>query len=117
MFSPEVPHNHHEPGSQYDFFNVLDNVVPNEGIQSFKIETNREFIFDPKERDSFVIYDYISQTTSSVQFDTNGHIVDMYITRMGGEFGEIESAWKNQHRKLAEKILVEYTELLGITKN
>jgi hypothetical protein len=117
MRSPEGPYNQHEPGNQYDFFNILDDVVPNEDLKKFSIGKNREFVFDPKERDSFLIFDYISQTTCDVRFDAGGNILDLSVRRMGGEAGEVETTWKRQHRALAEEIISEHTELFGITKH
>ena len=116
MTSPEGARSQHEPGDQYDFFPLLDNVVPNEDLKKFAIENGREFIFDPKKRNVFIIFDYISQTTAEVHFDRSGNIVSLDVTRMGGESGDVEPIWKKQHQSMAEKILLEHSQVLNITK-
>lgn len=117
MISPEGARSRHEPGDQYDFFRILDEVVPNEDIKRFAIENGREFVFDPKERNVFMIFDYISQTTAEVYFDQGGNVTSLDLNRMGGEAGEIEAGWKRQHQVMAEKILQEHATLFNVSSH
>lgn len=119
MHSPErgVFGSGNSDGEQFDFFEVLDNVVPSEDLQRIQLDTHREVAYDPKERNSFLIFDYMSQTTAEIHFDTNGSIVSLSTVRMGGEGGEVETVWKMKHEEAALKFIADNSSLLGITNH
>jgi hypothetical protein len=100
---------------QFDFFEALDNVVPNEDIKEFDLGVGKRLSIDPKERGYFYIFDDISQMTAQAHYDRSGTVVDVLVTRWGGESGEIEQVRKERFTQDAEIAVKKFGVELGLT--
>lgn len=118
MFSPEGSHNDYTDKSpQYDFFDTLDTVIPNEDYKEYPIDSFGTMLgFDPKIPNEFIILKHSGHITATVTFTKEGVITNLSLERQGGESGEIEKKWEEILTADAKKAIREHAEFLRIEK-
>lgn len=107
-----------EPSAeQVDFFEVLDNIIPNEDVQEIALDKFGTSVrFDPKESGRFIISSTSAQMTTIVEFTPTGDISRIETQRWYGESGAIEKSFRERFKKDAEFVIKNHPDLLQIGK-